>query len=105
MASHVYHGDLPGYDPEAILHDGCPECDDRAKRGLDGLCELDHGNFVLLWRRMLNTEYSRGGGDDAGRYRSDCERRLGHQLYLMGVLLERHAITPIWSATVFREVA
>jgi hypothetical protein len=90
MASHCYHPELEGYDPDSILHDGCEECDQRAQRGVAGLLALDAGNLDLLWRRMLNTEY--GGmteANDAGEYRSDCESRLGHQLYFIGILLER----------------
>lgn len=90
MAVHDYHPGLPGYDPDAILHDGCGECEERSSEAVSGLLELDDKNIDLLWRRVLNTEY--GGqveANDAGRYRSNCEARLGHTLYLIGVLLER----------------
>lgn len=91
MAMHDYHPGLPGYDPEGILHDGCGECEARSQKGLTGLLDLDSKNLDLLWQRVLNTEY--GGKvpeNDAGEYRSDCESRLGHQLYLIGVLLQNH---------------
>jgi len=88
--THDYHPGLPGYDPDAILHDGCGECEVRSGRGVAGLLELDARNIELLWWRVVNTEY--GGKtepNEAGEYRSDCESRLGHQLYFIGVLLER----------------
>jgi hypothetical protein len=89
--SHCYHPELTGYDPEAILHDGCPRCEERSSKGLSGLLELDSGNLDLLWRRCLTTEYGGEKKDpEAGRYRSNCEARLGHQLYLVGVLLQNY---------------
>ena len=87
--SHDYHGDLDGF-PDAILYDGCEECEARAEKGLSGLLDLDSANLGLLWRRCVNEEY--GGSveqNDAGRYRSACEAKLGWQLYLVGVLTER----------------
>ncbi len=89
--SHDYHPGLDGYDPEAILFDRCEECEARSRKGVKGLLDLDSTNLELLWRRCLNTSYSVGlkGGEEAGKYRSDCEARLGHQLYLIGVLLQR----------------
>lgn len=91
MAVHDYHPGLEKYDPDAILQDGCEECEARAGKGLGGLLELDLGNLDLLWRRCLTTEYGGKKSDpEAGRYRSDCEARLGHQLYLVGVLLQNH---------------
>jgi hypothetical protein len=97
MAMHCYHGGLPGYDPEAILHDGCEECEERASAGVSGMLALDQTNLDLLWRRCLNSEYSQGGGgEEAGEYRSNCEARLGHQLYLFGVLSERSEREAAW---------
>lgn len=89
---HVYHPGLDGYDPEAILFDGCEECEERSKKGVKGLLELDSTNIELLWRRCLNTSYGGRsfGSEEAGKYRSDCEARLGNELYLIGVLLQRH---------------
>jgi hypothetical protein len=84
---HDLHDTLPGYDPEAILFDGCERCEKRAAKGVAGLLELDQGNLDLLWRRCLNTEYSgSNGGMEAGEYRSRAEHQLGHNLYLIGVL-------------------
>ena len=87
--SHLYHNDLEGYDPDAILHDGCPRCEERGNAGIRGLLQLDGYNLELLWRRCLNDEYAgQNGGEEAGYYRSKAERTLGHQLYLIGVLLQ-----------------
>lgn len=87
---HDHHGSLPGYNPNAILHDGCGECEARAAKGVGGLLELDANNLDLLWQRVLNTEYGgKTAQNDAGEYRSDCEARLGHHLYFIGILLER----------------
>jgi hypothetical protein len=87
---HDFHPGLLGYDPDAILHDGCEECEARALKGVAGLLELDAGNLDLLWRRVVNTEYGgKSEPNDAGEYRSDCESRLGHHLYFIGILLER----------------
>lgn len=84
------------HDPNAhsenengILYDGCAECEERAAAGLEGLLRLDSTNIDLLWNRMLNTEYYGKGKPEAGVYISYCERQLGHELYLMAVLLER----------------
>lgn len=68
-----------------------PECEERANKGLGGLLELDAHNLELLWWRTLRTEYGGTTEDSiaAGRYRSGAEARLGHQLYLVAVLLER----------------
>lgn len=102
MASHCYHPELEGYDPDSILHDGCEECDGRARRGVAGLLALDASNLELLWRRCLNTEYSgENGGEEAGMYRSHNERTLGHELYLIGVLLQYRE--DVWQPARFAE--
>jgi len=48
---HDYHESLPGYDPEQILHDGCGECEARAKSRNHGLATLDQQNFARAWAR------------------------------------------------------
>jgi len=91
--AHVAHQALLGYDPEAILKDGCPECERRANSGLRGILELDANNLNRLWRRMLNERMSFQVNDQHqdkwGRYRSACEQQAGEQLYLLGVLEEK----------------
>lgn len=103
---HDYHPSLEGYDPAGILFDGCGECEARSQKGIKGLLDLDASNIELLWRRCLNTSYGglrshSLGGEEAGRYRSGCEARLGHQLYLIGVLLERQG-RDIWKPGSFQ---
>lgn len=88
---HAPHHSLPGYDPEAILYDGCEECE--ARVGMNGLLKLDANNLNLLWRRMLN-ERMHFKVDEShqrkwGGYRSNAERTLGETMYLLGVLDER----------------
>ncbi len=89
MAVHDIHDALPGDDPDAILYDGCGECEERAATGLYGLCHLDSHNLPLLWNRMLNERMGGAGWPSAGYYRSNAERTLGESLYLMGVLDQR----------------
>lgn len=69
-------------DPlDAILWDSCPSCQSHASvMGLN----LDGPNFRRMWERMVAVEY----GPD--RYRTDMEAMLGHKLYMISVLLERH---------------
>lgn len=91
MAVHTHHL-LDDHDQDAVLWDGCEECEERSRKGVSGLLKLDGGNLELLWRRCLNTEYGGPdltGGAEAGEYRSEAESRLGHELYLIGCLLQR----------------
>lgn len=46
-----YHDALPGYDPEQILHDGCGECEARAREADHGLGHLNKTNFYRAWAR------------------------------------------------------
>jgi hypothetical protein len=81
--SHDYHE-----GPEdAVLYDGCDECDHRAANPLDGLLTLDGQNMERLLGRVLSVEYGLGPAD---RYRTGNEARLGHALYRLLVLAERH---------------
>lgn len=101
MPEHVYHPELPSYQPDAVLHYGCPRCEQKAAKGLEGLLELDDSNLELLWRRCLNTEY--GGpnvGDDAGEYRNGLERDMGHILYLIGCL-QQGCRDGVWTPALF----
>lgn len=79
--SHDYH-----QGPEdAILYDGCEECDQRAADPMNGLLHLDSASFVELWERMLAVE-----GDDSDHYRTRNEAALGHHLNSVRILIERH---------------
>lgn len=83
--SHVYHEGLPGYHPESILHDGCPECENRSRlRGLDGVLALDHTRQLALWRSLLGPRIPTSG----------CDGRLRRELYGVMVFLEGAGITP-----------
>ena len=98
---HCFHPDLEGYDPKSILHDGCEECEQRSRKGVAGLLDLDSSNLELLWLRCLNDEYSgHNGGEEAGYFRSNAERRLGYQLYLIGVLLQNRE--DVWQPEFFK---
>ena len=80
--SHSYH-----QGPEdAVLYDGCDECDDRAANPLEALLALDETNM----RRLLERTRSVHGGNDRNDYRSDNEARLGLALYRLLVLIERY---------------
>lgn len=93
--THDHHAGLPGYDEEAVLTDGCAECEERSRAGLEGLLALDRHNVNRLWLRCLDTELGRG----SDKYRSHCEARLGHQLYLVGVFLQGYE--DVWRADRF----
>lgn len=49
--SHTYHEKLPGYDPDQLLHDGCQECESRAKSPTLGIVSLDPERFAHAWTR------------------------------------------------------
>lgn len=56
MAMHDYHPGLPGYSPDQILHDGCPECE---RRGADvelALAYMDDPTFARAWQRAIDWE-------------------------------------------------
>jgi hypothetical protein len=81
--SHIYHEDLPGYHPDQILHDGCPECEYRASRGSHGLTELDTESFARAWKRAA--QWNQGGLDNVAL----AERSLLSALWAVQVQLER----------------
>jgi hypothetical protein len=98
MAEHIFHE-----DENAILQPGCPRCEQKAAKGLEGLLELDDTNLERLWRRCLNTEYGGprwAGGEEHGEYRNGLERDLGHQLYLIGCLLQG-CMPGVWTPELF----
>lgn len=49
--THAYHEGLTGYNASQILHDGCGECEERAKRDDHGIGNLDRLNFTRAWGR------------------------------------------------------
>jgi hypothetical protein len=83
--SHVYHEGLPGYHPESILHDGCPECEERSRRGLDGVLALTRDRQLALWR---------GAFGPYVRPSSSCDERLRRELTAVAVFLGGAGISP-----------
>ena len=49
--SHDHHETLAGYHPDQILHDGCGECENRAKSADHGIANLDVPQFRRAWER------------------------------------------------------
>jgi hypothetical protein len=82
--SHAYHEGLPGYNPKSILQDGCPECEERSRRGLNGVLALDRTRQLALWQRLSVPSVPI----------SDCDARLHRELYIVMVFLEGAGITP-----------
>jgi len=58
---HDYHDTLPGYSADALLHDGCAECEQRAgdTRSGHGIAMLDPQRFAHAWTRAA--QYFREG--------------------------------------------
>ncbi len=80
--SHDYH-----QGPEdAILYDGCEECDARAAKPLDALLHLDGTHYETLRDRMVAVEYGNGNAS----YRTTNEAKVGQALYLISILEQRH---------------
>ena len=69
----------------AALFDGCEECDERAKDPLNALLRMDTDTFSRLKNRMFEVEY-----EYRGAYLTDNEARVGHVLYMISILNERH---------------
>ena len=82
--SHVNHAHLEGYKPEHVFHDGCPECEERAKNGIEGLLYLDGDNLDYLWLRMVEHEFGTNHLDT-----NRVENMALRTLYRLYVLLER----------------
>ena len=78
--------DLHDGPADAILYDGCDECDHRASEGIAGALHMDPITFSRMWSRMMSVER----GEDRDSYRTDNEARVGKQLYYMSLLVERH---------------
>lgn len=49
--SHTYHEGLEGYHPDQLLHDYCPECEDRSKLNAHGIDHLESERFLHAWER------------------------------------------------------
>jgi hypothetical protein len=60
---HAHHENLPGYHADQILHDGCPECENRASSRNLGLASIDRTRFARAWLRAA--QWNRGRLDDS----------------------------------------
>jgi len=49
--AHDWHEGLTGYNPAQILHDGCSECEWRARHYDHGISSLDRDSFACAWLR------------------------------------------------------
>ncbi len=86
---HDYHDGLPGYSPDQILHDGCGECEHRAKSDDHGIAHLDHRNFYRAWLRAV--EWNMRGLTDLAR----AEIPMLNALWAVQVKLESCTGLPI----------
>ena len=93
---HAHHETLPNYNSNAILHEGCEECESRA--GLDGLLQLDWKNSQLAVRRAI--AWNRYGLRDTNA----VEIKLLRAVWTMLVFLERNTtLDPIDSELPWRD--
>ena len=84
--THRYHPDpAMGDHPDAIVFDGCAECEARADLGIQGLVYYDRETFDRLWNRMLDVEK-----DDLEGHRNKTEQKLCRSLYCMALLMGRY---------------
>lgn len=98
MATHVYHDNLPGFDPRNILHDGCPECEARAADPLRvGLPSLDTNNRLLIWQRMRIVQLADQGhvlANEVNEFMSRCDFKLTQALYYISLFTSRADFSP-----------
>lgn len=64
--THVFHNALPGYDDRQILHDGCPECEDRGQNIEVALAHMDKQTFARAWKRAYDWRSSTGDRNAVG---------------------------------------
>jgi hypothetical protein len=75
---HAYHEALPGFDPEAIWHDGCEECEYRGGQSFEvQLAYLDSDNVRRAWERAgaWGRDEVTPNGCEASLLRSICAAR------------------------------
>lgn len=53
MLMHAYHDVLPGYHPDQILYDGCPECEERGQVVYRAITALDLDNYFRATKRAV----------------------------------------------------
>lgn len=89
---HTYHDNLPGFDANNVLHDGCDECEARAMNPMGvGIPHLDHNNRLKLWRDMIGYHFT---ADRDQRQFSACDRTLMDAMYLIAVFMQRAGFQP-----------
>ncbi len=86
---HDYHDGLPNYSPDQILHDGCGECETRAKTDDHGIAHLDRSNFYRAWQRAA--EWNQSGLLDL----ACAEIPMLNVLWAIQIKLESYAHIPI----------
>lgn len=86
--THAHHEALPGYSPNAILHEGCAECESRAN--LNGLLHLDWRNARRAVERAVEWQH------EGLRDTNVAEIGLLQAVWTMLVFLETNTdLTPI----------
>jgi hypothetical protein len=93
--THDYHEGLPTYNAEAVLQEGCGECEYRANSGTAGLLSLDINNFARLWDRAIQLESSVPfSGDESSlhvsRTTNAAEREALRTVWQMALLLHNN---------------
>ncbi len=90
--AHDYHQGLPGYSKAQILHDGCAECETRAKRDDHGIGSLDRQNFARAWERAADWNAPADRGMRTARTLADAEVPMLSALWSVQLQLERRGI-------------
>jgi len=90
--SHVHHESLPGYNPAQLLHDGCPECEQRGAQPAAALGHLDHERFLRAWARAAAWQRDRLPDDEE---LSVAEAPMLRSLWAVQVAFERHLGVPL----------
>jgi hypothetical protein len=92
MSVHAFHDELPGYHPDQLLVDGCPECEARAKDVDLAIAHLDGKWWAQAWLRAADQIASTPPSGERGGPRSDAETPLLRALWGVQVQLERLGI-------------
>ena len=94
MSTHAHHEAFPGFDPDRILHDGCPECEHRGEvdGGLDAIIHLDPVRFAEAWARAAAWQRDQL---DPRRPIAACEAPMLKVLWTIQLMFERAGIAPL----------
>lgn len=85
-SSHAYHQELDGYHEDQVLHDGCSECEHRAKHLDVALAVMDPERFDKAWKRAAAVYGNPGEGD---YHLAKAEEPVLQALYGVQVQLQR----------------